>query len=163
MVEESKAIDKFLDSNHHLHLQATGADHSLSLDFALLGRPEGTYVDSLTVRRVRALNCITGPPFKKGLYSLMHPGTPSQIRGRVTRLVSIISDQWFNPTQPIMVPEMSKFCEHLASFMIDDIADQQYMRRHGIALLFAMVRLPEWRKFIPSKLWSILAYSELVQ
>jgi hypothetical protein len=57
--------------------------------------------------------------------------------------------------------EMSKFCEHVATFM-DRLFTSKY-QEESVTVLFGMLRSPEWRKHIVTRFWRVLAYCTQVR
>jgi hypothetical protein len=53
--------------------------------------------------------------------------------------------------------EKSKFCEHIATLM-DEVIHAQPDKMTAVAILFGMLRSPEWRKHIVTRFWRVLAY-----
>ena len=156
---ESKEILKFLD--HHLGLQGAGEDHTPSIMYAL---------DALTIivsgdRRpaplvleyIRGFNCAR-PSFVRGMRSIMRLTTNGWIREFAIRFIAIVSDQWFNSPVPIMEPvERSEFCENLATLMVGPVRPGPDTRKRFFFVLFGMLRSPEWRNHIVTRLWSLFA------
>jgi len=163
-VGEPKELLKFL--GYHLGLQGAGEDHGSSINFALdaiIIRSSGYRADPLTVEWISNFNH-AGPSFANGMRSIMHPDNTLNLRLAATGLMGITSDQWFDPTVPIVESEgMSEFCEHLATFIIDDAPNGRFIQMCGVAVLFGMLRSPEWRKHIVTRLWSLLAYCTQIE
>ena len=161
-VGDPKEIIEFLD--HHLGLQAAGEDHRSSIAAALNatstthdGRPT-----ALIVKRIETFNCAS-PSFVKGMRSILDSSNSILIRKLAVSLVSLVSDQWFNSEDPVMESEdMSEFCEHLAVYMVDDARPQSVNRRRCFPILFGMLRSPEWRNHIVTRLWGLLAHWTLI-
>ena len=163
--EGVEAILKFVD--YHFRLQAAGEDHGPSINFALDGvavemMHEGG--DILVAEHIRNFNC-TSPSFVNGLRSIIRPDNSClTLRGNATFFIAFISDTWFNSPQAVMEPEeMSDFCEHLTMFLIDDVAHNPYIQTHGVTILFGILRSPQWRKHMVSRLWGMLAYCALAK
>ena len=160
MVGELKEILKFL--NHHLALQGTGEDHEASITQALVGiqvGSDGNPADPPTAEYIRNWTH-SSPLFMKGICSIMHPDGSFQLRAAATHLIVLTHDQWFNSPVPVMEPEeMSKFCEHLTVFIIDDSTHLGFIQRWGPNLLFWMLHSPEWRKHIVTRFWRMAVYS----
>ena len=78
--------------------------------------------------------------------------------------MALISYQWFNSSVPVMKPEeISELCEHLARFIVDATArPHQDTRRRFLTFFFGMLRSPEWRSHIVTRLWSLLVEWTLV-
>ena len=161
-VEDPTEIIKFL--NHHLCLQAAGEDHRSSIVLALNATSstrDGRPTDSM-VNCIGKFDCAS-PSFVKGMRSILDPSNSILIRGLAIDLLSLISGQWFNSEDPVMEPgDMSEFCEHLAVYMVDDVRPQSVTRRRFFSILFGMLRSPEWRSHIVTRLWSLLAHWTLV-
>ena len=167
-----KEILKFLD--YHLGLYGAGEDHGSSIDlaFGAIIRSDPNWynpwvqhltADSQTVECIRDFNC-TSPSFVKGMRLIMRPKDPLGLHMEATRLISLVSDQWFDSPVPIMEPEeMSEFCEHLAVFMVDGGSRALGAEKSGVTILFGMLRSPEWRKHIVTRLWSVFAYCRLIE
>jgi len=162
-VGELGEILKFLA--HHLCLQGEGEDHRNSIGFALKGIVirSGSYrADPLTVKWVANLNR-TRPSFVNGVRSMMRPGNSFTHRLYTTGLIALTSDQWFDSPIPVMKPEeMSEFCEHLAVFVVNDHFHREFVQRCSVIILLGMLRSPEWRKYIVTRFWRMLAYCTLV-
>ena len=156
---EIKEIFKFLD--YHLGLQGAGEAHGSSIRFALggiLSKSRGSRLDPLVIKCIKKFNCAS-PSFVKGVRSILRPTNHITLRGRAVGLIALIFDQWFNSSEPVMEPdEMPEFCEHLAVFAIDDVTHTPHVQRRGVAILFGILRSPEWREHIPTRFWSMLAY-----
>jgi len=161
---EPTEILKFLD--HHLGLQGAGEDHGSSITSAM----DAILVDGwrycdwaqpppLIVECVGKFDCLS-PSFIRGVRSALCPDNAFRLRGRAVDLVSLISNQLFNSPTPVMEPEeMSEFSEHLAVYMIDHVNHGPQIQRRGVTILFEMLRSPEWRKHIATRLWSMFAHS----
>ena len=163
-IGEPKGILKFLD--YHLGLQGAGEDHRSSISSAFAAifveSDEGR-VRRPTVECIREFNC-TNPSFVRGVLSIMCPDTPFLPRRNTANLVALVSNQWFNSPIPIMEPEeMSKFCEHFAVFVDDIDSYSSDSRESAATIFFGMLRSPEWRKHIVTKLWSALPYYGAVE
>jgi len=156
-------IINFLD--YHIGLQGAGEDHKSSMHFALDAVLVGLddQPDPLVVECLRNFNCAS-PSFVRGMRSVMHPDFDEDVREYAVRFIALISDQWFNSTVPIMNPdEMSEFCEHLAVFMVDDVNHAPITRKRFFFVLFGMLRSPEWRNHIVTRLWNLLADWTLIE
>ena len=162
MPGDPKEILKFLD--YHLALHGAGENYMSSIT-AALNATSSTYCGRpppLMVEGIRNFNC-TSPSFVRGMRSILHSGSPTKVSQLGVCFVALISDQWFNSPVPIMKPEeMSGFCEYLAVFMIDTVFPLPSTRRHFFSIFFGMLRSPEWRTNIVTRLWSLLAYWTLV-
>jgi hypothetical protein len=94
----------------------------------------------------------------------MDPSITGSIQGHTIWFVALISDQWFNSPDPVMKPEeMSKFCKHLAVYMLDAGSPSLGARKYFFVLFFGMLRSPEWRNHIDTRLWSLLAHWSVVE
>ena len=161
---EPERILEFLD--YHLGLLESGEDHNLSINLAIQAIVGGydARPDPPTVECIRNFNCVR-PPFVRGLRYIIHPNHPSVFQADAIRLISLVSNQWFDPSVPVMRPEeMTEFCEHLAAIMDNHHhhgSDQT--RRSIVTILFGMLRSPIWRKHIVTRLWSAFAYCGLVE
>jgi len=164
LVGEPKEILKFLD--HHLGLQGTGEDHTSSfasvLEPFLTKLSSGRWPDPLIVECIEKFNCAS-PSFVSGMRSIIHPRNTFDFRWKVTGLIALTSNQWFDSSTPVMEPEeMSEFCEHLAVYIIDDALHGDFVQKCSVTILFGMLRSPEWRKHVAARFWSVLAYCTLV-
>jgi len=161
---EPTEILKFLD--HHLGLQGEGEDHGPSITSAVdaMLMDGWRYCDwalppPMIVECVKKFNCVS-PSFIRGVRSSLRPDNAFRLRGRTVDLIALISDQLFNSPTPVMEPEeMSEFSEHLTVYMIDHVNHGPQIQRRGVTILFEMLRSPEWRKQIVTRLWSMFAYS----
>ena len=160
---EPKEILKFLD--YHLGLQGAGEDHTSSISFTLAVihvESSKRLVNHPTVNCIRKFNC-ANPSFVRGVRSIMRPDRPRKLLRKAAGLVALISDQWFNSPVPVMEPEeMSEFCEHLTAFAIYGDTRGIDTRRSIVTILFGMLRSPDWRKHIATRLWSVFANCGLV-
>ena len=162
LAREPTKILKFLD--YHFDLQGAEEDHMSSITFALdaIANILHNQPKSLVVESIRNFNC-TSPSFVRGVCLMAHPSSSAKVLGRTIWLTALISDQWFNSPVPIMKPEeMSKFCEHLAMYMVDTGNPLPQTRRYFFIVLFGMLRSLEWRNHIVTRLWSLLANWTLV-
>ena len=153
---ELRDVLKFLD--YHLDLQGAGKNHELSIVSAMeaiIASSDNCQADSLTVEYIRNSNG-TSPSFANGMRLMMDPSNTSRLRMVSIGLISLTSDQWFG--LPVPAEEMSKFCEHLAVFMIDDALHREFVRKFGATILFEMLCSPAWRKHIVTRFWSMFVY-----
>ena len=158
-----KRILKFLD--YHLGLPWAEADYmpSVTVAFGAIVGGRDDWPDHLTVECIRNFNCAS-PSFVKGVRSMMHPNSLLGFQEEAVRLVSLVSNQWFNSTVPVMRPEeMSEFCEHLAMVLVDGNYYGSHVLKSSVTILFGMLRSPEWRKHIVPSLWSVFAHCDLVE
>ena len=149
-------ILRFLD--YHLRLQEAGQDHRSAIRSAMdavFVKSDKFQADPLTVGYIKDL-IRDSPSFAKGVRSMVHPDNDLRLRQSTIGLIAIASDQWFSSSLP--AEEMSKFCEHLAVFVVDNICPGAYARECSVIILFEMLRSPEWREHIVPRLWSVLAY-----
>ena len=163
-VGEPKEILKFL--HHHLGLQGAGEDHASSIAFILEPFLAGLLCDRwpnpLMVECIGKFNCV-GPPFVNGMRSIIRPNNTLDLRWKATGLIALTSNQWFDSPVPVMdSEEISEFCEHLATYVIDDALHGDFIQRCSVTILFGMLRPLEWRKHISTRFWGVLAYSAKV-
>lgn len=163
-VGEPKEILKFL--HHHLGLQGAGEDHASSIAFILEPFLAGLLCDRwpnpLMVECIGKFNCV-GPPFVNGMRSIIRPNNTLDLRWKATGLIALTSNQWFDSPVPVMdSEEISEFCEHLATYVIDDALHGDFIQRCSVTILFGMLRSQEWRKHIVTRLWGVFAFCGLV-
>ena len=155
---------KFLDYN--LGLQGAGEDHgpSITLAFKAVMGPSNGWVYPPPIECIRNFNCASSPSFVRGIRLIMRPDDPLGLQMEAIHLISLTPDQWFDSPIPVMEPEeMSEFCEHLAVFMVDGGPHGMEVRKSSITILFGMLRSPEWRKHIVTRLWRVFAHCGLVE
>ena len=157
---EPKEILKFLD--YHVGLQGAIEDHETYIGYALASLVRSGEGDPLTFQCFRDFNW-TSRSFVRGVCLMMHPHRPVELRGDISALIALLSDSWFNSSVLATEPEeMSKFCEHYATFM-DGVAHEPDIRTESVTILFGMLRSPDWRNHIVTKFWRVLAYCAQVR
>jgi hypothetical protein len=154
---EPKEILKFLD--YHIGVQGAKEDHGPYIDSAMRALVRCLGSNPLTIECVRDFNWMS-PPFIRGVYSMMHPSRDVAFRGNAARLIAILSDRWFNCS--VLDPEeMPEYPERIAAYM-GDVIHNPSTKKAGVTILFGMLRSPEWRKHIVTRLWRTFAYSAQV-
>ena len=160
---EPKEIVKFLD--YHVGLQGVGEDHGLYITYAsqaILFLQDNEGINPLGSKCVRDFDWAS-PSFVGGIRSMMRPHNLTNLRRSAVGLIALVSDRWFDSSAPVFqLEERLEFCEHVATFTTHAYHDP-HTKKWSVAVLFGMLRSPEWRKHIVTGFWSVLAYCPLVE
>ena len=153
-VEDPQDILTFLD--HHFDLVTRGDENQDEpIRYAL--RALGFACHPATIEALNDFDP-TGPSFVRGICYVFQDNKPFELRRAAFFFLALVSDKFFNTTQPIMgLDEMKNFCVVWAS-TVDDFELEDDVKEAALTVLLGMINSPHWRPHIVTEKWKLLEY-----